>query len=134
MKDEFLKKLDIISIFDKTTNAQIQKSKIAILKSNLQIQKTLKDLNAEVMKIANSLKEIKKSIKLTQNSIELKEELLKGAKEAFKLNTMSVDEYLRYEDDISNTKANLANLIATKNSLLANLAFIYGNNLERIFK
>jgi len=122
------------SIFDKSNSAAIQKYKIEQLKDSLNVQKTLKDLNAEVMKINSSLKEIKKSILLTKNSIEIKEELLKGAKEAFKLNTMTVDEYLGYEDDLANAKANLANLIATKNSLIANLAFIYGNNLERIFK
>jgi len=122
------------NIFDKSNFAAIEKSKIEKLKDNLTIQKTLKDLNAEVMKIKASLKEIKKAINLTQNSIGIKEELLKGAKEAFILNTMTVDEYLGYEDDLAEAKANLANLIATKNSLIANLAFIYGNNLERIFK
>ncbi len=122
------------NIFDKTNLTQIQKSKLNVLKSNLEIQKTLKNLNAEVKKIYSSLKETNKAIKLTQNSLELKEELLKSAKSAFELNSMTVDEYLRYEDDLANTKANLANLIAIKNSLIANLAFIYGNNLERIFK
>jgi len=122
------------NIFDKSNFAAIEQSKIERLKDNLTIQKTLKDLNAEVMKINKTLKEIKKAIVLTQNSIGIKEELLKGAKEAFKLNTMTVDEYLGYEDALADAKANLANLIATKNTLLANLAFIYGNNLERIFK
>jgi len=122
------------NIFDKSNIAAIEKSKIEKLKDNLTIQKTLKDLNSEVMKIKASLKEVKKAIVLTQNSIAIKEELLKSAKEAFILNTMTVDEYLGYEDDLTAAKANLANLIATKNSLLANLAFIYGNNLERIFK
>ena len=122
------------SIFDKSNYAAIEQSKIEKLKDDLTIQKTLKDLNAEVMKINKTLKEIKKAIVLTQNSIGIKEELLKGAKEAFKLNTMTVDEYLGYEDALAEAKANLANLIATKNTLLANLAFIYGNNLERIFK
>ena len=122
------------NIFDKSNFASIEKSKIEKLKDNLTIQKTVKDLNSEVIKIKDSLKEIKKAINLTQNSIGIKEELLKGAKEAFKLNTMTVDEYLGYEDDLAAARANLANLIATKNSLIANLAFIYGNNLERIFK
>ena len=122
------------NIFDKSNFAAIEKSKLERLKTDLTIQKTLKDLNAEVMKINSTLKEIKKAIVLTQNSIGIKEELLKSAKEAFKLNTMTVDEYLGYEDDLANARANLANLIATKNTLLANLAFIYGNNLERIFK
>ena len=122
------------NVFDKTNNADIQKAKISLLKSNLEIKKTIKNLNAEVKKIKESLKEINKSIILAQNSIELKEELLKSAKTAFELNNMTVDEYLDYENDLANAKANLADLIATKNTLIANLAFIYGNNLERIFK
>ena len=121
-------------VFDKTKDANIQKAQIENIKSDLNIQKTIKDLNAQVMKIKESLKEIKKAINLTENSITLKEELLKDAKKAFEINSMTVDEYLTYEDNLANAKANLANLIATKNTLLANLAFIYGNNLERIFK
>ena len=121
-------------IFDKSNKTNIQQAKIKLLQSNLKLQKTIKDLTAEVMKINSNLKEIKKAIKLTQNSLELKEELLKSAKTAFELNTISVDEYLQYEDDIAKARAELANLIAIKNSLIANLAFIYGNNLERIFK
>jgi len=122
------------TIFNKSQNANIEKSEIQNIKNSLLIQKTLKDLTAEVMKINSSLKEIKKAIVLAENSIGLKKELLKSATTAFKLNTMTVDEYLGYEDDLANAKAKLASLIAEKNSLLANLAFIYGNNLERIFK
>jgi outer membrane protein TolC len=72
------------------------------------------------------------SISLAKNSIEIKEELLHSAKVAFKLNRMTVDDYLKYEDNLALAKANLANLIANKNTLIANLAFIYGNNLESI--
>ena len=122
------------NVFDKTKNANIQKAQIENIKSNLEIQKTLKDLNAEIMKINSSIKEIKKAINLTENSITLKEELLKDAKTAFEENSMTVDEYLTYENNLADAKANLANLTATKNTLLANKAFIYGNNLERIFK
>jgi len=122
------------NIFNKKNKANIQKAKIEELKNAFEIQKTIKDLKADVLKITKSLKEIKKSIILAQNSIYIREELLKGAKVAFKLKRMTVDDYLKYEDNLAFAKANLANLIATKNSLIANLAFIYGNNLERIFK
>jgi hypothetical protein len=71
---------------------------------------------------------------LTKDSIGLKEELLKGAKVAFKLDRMSVDEYLKYEDALANEKANLANLIALKNSLISQKALIYGKNLKKVFK
>jgi outer membrane protein TolC len=122
------------NIFNKKDSSDIEKTKLEKLKNSLEIEKTIKDLNSKVMKITNTLKELKKSISLAQNSIEIKEELLKGAKVAFKLQRMTVDDYLRYENNLAFAKANLANLIAKKNSLIANLAFIYGNNLERIFK
>jgi len=122
------------NIFDKSQNSEIKKAQITKLQDDLTLQKTIKDLNANVLKIKESLKEVKKGIRLAQNSIAIKEELLKSAKTAFKINSMTVDEYLGYENDLALARANLANLIATKNSLIANLAFIYGNNLERIFK
>ena len=121
-------------IFNKKNSGEIQKSKILQTKTNLQIQKTIKDLTAEIDSINRQLKTIKKSIILTKNSISLKEELLKGAKVAFKLDRMNVDEYLKYEDDLALAKAKLANLIAQKNSLIAQKAFIYGKNLKKVFK
>ena len=122
------------NVFDKSRSAEIEKSKISLLKTNLTLQKTIKDLSAEVKKIKASIKDINRALSLQENSIALKEELLKSAKVAFEMNRMSVDDYLNYETDLANAKANLANLKAIKNSLLANLAFIYGNNLERVFK
>jgi len=121
-------------IFNKKNSSDIQKAKISMIKNKLQIAKTKKDLTAEIIKINNSLKEINKEIKLTNESIKLKKELLKGAKVAFKLNRMSVDEYLQYENDLTKAYSDLANLKATKNTLKANKALIYGKNLERIFK
>jgi hypothetical protein len=47
---------------------------------------------------------------------------------------MTVDEYLKYEDDLAKAKATLANLIASKNSLIAQKALIYGNNFKKVFK
>ena len=121
-------------VFNKKNNSEIQKAKIEASKTSLEIQKTLKDLSAQVNYINASLKEIKKQLTATQKSIELKEELLKGAKVAFKLNTMTVDEYLKYEDDLAKAKADLANLIALKNTLIAQKALIYGKNLKKVFK
>jgi len=122
------------NIFDKKNNSEIQKAKIEILKNDLEISKIKKDLSAEIQKINSSLEEINKQISLTDKSLTLKEKLLKGAKVAFKLNRMSVDEYLQYEDDLAKTKADLANLKANKNMLKANKALIYGENLKKVFK
>jgi len=122
------------AIFNKQNNSQIEKSKVQYLKTSLNIEKLTKDLTADIKKIDQLLFEINKSIKLTLNSLALKKELLKSAKVAFKMDRMSVDEYLKYEDDLATTKANLASLVATKNSLIAQKALIYGKNLEKVFK
>ena len=121
-------------IFNKKNNSDIQKSKITLLKNRLEIAKLKKDLSAEIFKIDSSLKEIQRQLVLSQKTISIKKELLKGAKVAFELNRMSVDEYLKYEDDLAKAIANKALLEANKNSLKANKALIYGKNLERIFK
>ena len=122
------------NIFDKKNGSDIQKAKINLIKNNLQIAKTKKDLEAEIDKIDSSLVEINKQITLTKNSLKLKKELLKGAKVAFRLNRMSVDEYLQYENDLAKTRADLASLIANQNTLKANKALIYGENLKKVFK
>jgi len=121
-------------IFNKKNNSEIQKAKIEELKTALEIQKTIKDLSAQINYINSSLKEIKKQLLLTKESITLKEQLLKSAKVAFKLNTMTVDEYLKYEDDLAKAKADFANLIAIKNTLIAQKALIYGKNFKKVFK
>jgi len=121
-------------IFNKKNNSEIQKAKIEESKTSLEIQKTLKDLSAQVNYINESLKEVKKQLLSTKESIALKEELLKGAKVAFKLNTMTVDEYLKYEDDLAKARADFANLLALKNTLIAQKALIYGKNLKKVFK
>jgi outer membrane protein TolC len=121
-------------IYNKKNKADIQKAKIEQSRTNLEIQKTVKDLTAQINYINAALEKIKKQLVLKKESIALKEELLKGAKVAFKLNTMTVDEYLQYEDDLAKAKADLANLIAIKNTLTAQKALIYGKNLKKVFK
>jgi outer membrane protein TolC len=121
-------------IFNKKNSSEIQKAKLSQQKTALEIQKTVKDLNSQINNINKNLQEINRQLLLTKDSISLKEELLKGAKVAFKLDRMSVDEYLKYEDALANEKANLANLIALKNSLISQKALIYGKNLKKVFK
>jgi len=121
-------------IFDKSNHSQIQKAKINQEKTALEIQKTLNELTAQIKSINENLKEIKKQLLLAKESISLKEELLKGAKVAFKLERMTVDDYLNYENELAKARANYANLIAIKNSLIAQKAFIYGKNLKKVFK
>jgi len=47
---------------------------------------------------------------------------------------MSIEDYLKYEDDLLLEKSNLYNTQAQKWSTLMKLAVIYGNNIEEIVK
>ncbi|WP_456488472.1 TolC family protein [Caminibacter pacificus] len=122
------------NIFNKKRNSEVQKAKIEYMNSKLTLQKTIKELTSQIEKIDKTLKIVNRSLSLAKKSVKIKEELLKSAKVAFKLGTMTVDEYLNYENDLALAKANVANLKATKNSLIAQKAFIYGNNFKKVFK
>jgi outer membrane protein TolC len=120
-------------IFDKK-NREIQKAKINLSKDMLTLNKTRDELQATELKLSEEIDYLNTQIKEMKNSIKLKKELLKSAKVAFINSVMTVDEYLKYEDSLSLAKANLAKLIAQKNIAVANLAFIYGNDITKVFK
>jgi len=121
-------------ILNKKANGDIQRAKVEKIKSTLELAKTKKDLQADIQKINQTLREIDKEIRYIRESLTIKKELLVGAKTAFRLDRMSVDEYLSYEDDLAKTRADLANLYALKNSFKAQKGLIYGINLKRIFR
>jgi hypothetical protein len=120
-------------IFDKQ-NRDIQKAKITLTKDMLELKRVRKELEAEVLKLTETVQFLNTQIEEAKNSIKLKKQLLKSAKVAFEIGSMKVDDYLKYEDNLANTKATLAKLIAQKNSSIAQLAFIYGNDITKIFK
>jgi len=121
-------------VLDKKANADIQKAKVQRMQTSLEIAKTKKDLQADIDKITQTLRELNSEISYVNKSLNIKKELLVGAKTAFRLDRMSVDEYLAYEDDLAKTRADLANLYALKNTFKAQKALIYGINLKRIFR
>jgi outer membrane protein TolC len=121
------------NIFDKK-NREIQKAKINLSKDMLALDKARDEIQAAELKLSEEIDYLNTQIKEMKNSIELKKELLKSAKVAFINSVMNVDEYLKYEDSLYFAKANLAKLIAQKNIAVANLAFIYGNDITKVFK
>ncbi|MEO1959032.1 MAG: TolC family protein [Nautiliaceae bacterium] len=121
-------------IFNKKNLASVQKAKIKYLKSELSFDKNLKDLIAKKDEILKRIDNLNASIKMAKKSLRIKRELLKSAKVAFELDEMSVDEYLGYENELAKARATLASLIAKKNMLIAQLAFMYGENFKKVFK
>ncbi len=121
-------------VLNKKASADIQKAKLQKMQTSLELAKTRKDLQADIDKINQTLQQLKEEYSFIKSSLRIKKELLTGAKTAFKLGRMSVDEYLAYEDDLARTRADLANIKALSNTFKAQKALIYGINLKRIFR
>lgn len=123
-----------IPLYQKEQTQAITKAKLELKSS----QNRLDTLRNELKVNANSLKEsleiLKNSINLYKNSVENKKELLKIAKVNFNQGRLSTEEYLRYEDNLVQAKANLYKAKAQQWQTTVQLAVIYGNNIEELIK
>ena len=82
--------------------------------------------------LQESLTLLENSIQLYQKSIQNKKKLLEIAKVNYNNARLSTEEYLRYEDAVVATEANLYKAKADKWQTLMELAVIYGNNIEEM--
>jgi len=75
-----------------------------------------------------------RSEELYQQNIQDKEEILKISKASYQSARISIEDYLKYEDDLVLEKSKLYKAQASKWQTLMKLAVIYGNNIENIVK
>ena len=121
-------------IFDDVALQNIQKAKVDYLKSKEMTKKIELSLKAKANNLKTTLPLLENSIILAKQSVQNQKKLLKIAKVAYKSQRMTEEEYLRYEDALESAKANLYLLKSKKLQTISNLAVLYGNNLQRIFK
>ncbi len=124
----------VMPLYDRSKYTHIQKARVAYEKSRAVLAKTRDELLSRAKKLGNDMKLLKRSERLTKKSIKNQKELLKVAKVAFKNGRMSEEEYLRYEDELSSLRATLAQTKAKIWQDLAELAVIYGNDLEGVIR
>ncbi|WP_457618786.1 TolC family protein, partial [Lutibacter sp.] len=84
--------------------------------------------------LENSLQLLYKSEKLYQQNIQDKEEILRISKTSYQSARISIEDYLKYEDDLVLEKSKLYKAQAEKWQTLMKLAVIYGNNIENLVK
>ena len=77
---------------------------------------------------------LKRSVKLARKSVTDQKRLLKIAKVSLENESITEEEYLRYEDALANAKANFYSVQAKEWQDIAQLAVIYGNDLKEIVK
>jgi outer membrane protein TolC len=77
---------------------------------------------------------LESSIQLYSKSIKEKEQLLDIAKVSYQSDQMSMEDYLKYEDDVVLEQSKLFKAQAQKWQTLMKLNVIYGNKIEEVVK
>jgi len=121
-------------LFNKSQYSQISKSEIAYKASENEFDKLDLTLKAQAKQLENSIKILNNSILLYQKNVKDKEEILKIAKVSYQSDRISIEDYLKYEDDLVLEKSKLYKSRAQKWQSLMRLAVIYGNNIENLVK
>jgi len=123
-----------IPIFAKSQYASIKKSRIDYESSQNDLKKRQLELESQAYALENNLVLLNNSVQLYQKSVKDKQELLKIAGVAYLSHRMTVEDYLKYEDDLVLEQSHLYSVKAKKWQTLMQLAVIYGNNIEKIVK
>jgi len=92
------------------------------------------ELKSQANQLQLSLSIIENQITLYKQSIKDKEELLKISETSYKSGRMTIEDYLKYEDDLVLEQSKYYKSEADKWQTLMKLAVIYGNNIEDIVK
>ena|GEM_PF-426213 len=123
-----------VPLFSKNNYEQIKKSKIAYKASKNELDRLELSLKAQANELENDIRILDNSILLYQKNVKDKEEILKIAKVSYQSNRISIEDYLKYEDDLVLEKSNLYKSNTQKWQSLVKLAVIYGNNIENLIK
>lgn len=123
-----------IPLFAKDQYAQISKSKIEIQASENRLENMKLQLLAQTEQLQNNLKLINTKIELYTKSVNDKKELQEIAKVAYSENRITIEDYLKYEDDLVLEESNLYKAQTEKWQTIMKLAVIYGNSIEDIIK
>ena len=123
-----------IPLFNKSQYANIKKSKITYNATKNELDKLKLILKSQSNQLENSLQLLYKSEKLNKQNVKDKEEILHIAKVSYQSGRISIEDYLKYEDDLILEKSKLYKAEAQKWQTLVKLAVIYGNNIENLVK
>ena len=123
-----------VPLFAKDQYAQIRKSRLDFDASKNELDRMYLELSSQASQLQNSLQLLENSLRLYENSVKEKEQLLDIARVSYQSDQMSMEDYLKYEDDVILEKSKLFKAQAEKWQTLVKLCVIYGNNIEEIVK
>lgn len=112
----------------------IEQARIYALKSGTELAKTAEELHSKADALSRQLRLLERSVRLNRHNITNQKKLLAIAKTSYDDGRMTLEEYLRYVDALFDARANLYKSKAQYWQTLAQLAFLYGNDLEKIVR
>ena len=119
-------------LFEKGNYTDIERSRIDLQKEKFRLAQTKQELEATATELKTSRKLYERSIELAKKSVKNRESLLRYAKVAFDTGRLSEEEYLRYEEGLLEAQSKLYEAKAKRWQATAQLAVIYGNDLDEI--
>ena len=121
-------------LYDASKSTDTQQAKIAYMEAQNTLAQTKHTLTTQAKQLEAEIRLLDRSLRLAQQSVNDQRKLLKIAKVSLENETITQEEYLRYEDALANAKAEYYKAQAKKYQDIAQLAVIYGNDLRRIVK
>jgi len=104
------------------------------MKSATELAKTADELKIKAKGMRRQLRFLQHSLSLHQRNITNQKKLVEIARRSYDEGRMTLEEYLRYIDALYDAKAELYKSKAAYWQTLAQLAFLYGNDLGRIVR
>jgi len=123
-----------IPIFSKDQYSKIKTSHLEMEDTQNEVAKLKLNLTSQSLQLQKSLDLLDNSLLLYKKSVKDKQQLLQIATVDYKTGRMTMEDYLKYVDDLVFEKAKLYKARAEKWQTLMKLAVIYGNNIEQIVK
>ncbi len=121
-------------LFNKSLYTDIEKAKVKRNKEALSLQKRAIELKAQAKSLKRAIRLLNRNIHLSKKSVKARKKLLQYAKVALKSGRITREEYLRYESALLEAQSKVYEFRAKYWQNLAQLAVIYGNDLERIIR
>lgn len=123
-----------VPLFAKDQYAQIKNDKLVYESSKNDLDRMSLELASQASKLQNSIRLLDNSIQLYENSVKEKEQLLDIARVSYQSDQLTMEDYLKYEDDVILENSKLFKAQAEKWQSLMKLCVIYGNNIEEVVK
>lgn len=123
-----------VPLFNKSQYSQIKRNKLLLSESENELEKLTNTFEAQAKQLEQNLVVLENAIALSKNSIQNKKELQKIAVKSYEIGKMSIEDYLKYEDDLVLEQAKLFKTESLKWQTITKLAIIYGVDLKNILE